>query len=107
MSASKTVSVPVARVYDAFVNDAQRERWLPGAELRRRKATPHKSARYDWEDGSTRVNVGFFALGEDKSRIAIGHERLPDADTAAEMKAWWRERVAALAALLEKGGIDA
>ena len=102
-SASKTVAVPVERLYRAFVDDKQRERWLPGAKLRLRTATPHKSARYDWEDGQTRVMVGFTELGPAKSQIAIGHERLPDADAADAMKAWWRERVAALAALLTAG----
>jgi hypothetical protein len=36
--------------------------------------------------------------------VAIEHARLPDADTAGEMKAWWRERVIALKSLLEEGG---
>jgi hypothetical protein len=35
--------------------------------------------------------------------IAVPVERLPDADTAEEMKAWWRGRVAALKPLLEGG----
>lgn len=107
VSATKTVAVPVARLYDAFVDPRRRKRWLPGARLRLRTATPHRSARYDWEDGSTRVNVWFSDLGTSKSRIAVAHERLPDADTADEMKAWWRERVAALEPLLEGGGADA
>lgn len=104
VSVSKTVSVPVRRLYRAFVDDAQRRLWLPAAELRLRTATPHKSARYDWEDGSTRVNVGFTQLDATKSRIAIGHERLPDSDTAEEMRAFWRGRVAALKPMLEGGG---
>lgn len=36
--------------------------------------------------------------------MAIAHERLPDADTAEEMKAWWRERVAALKTVPEGDG---
>ena len=45
--------------------------------------------------------VGFDGLGEAKSRVALSHERLPDADSAAEMKTWWRERLAALKSQLE------
>jgi hypothetical protein len=107
VSASKTVAVPVERLFEAFVDEALRERWLSGAQLRLRKATPHASARYDWEDGATRVNVGFIGLGKAKSRIAIAHERLPDADAADAMKAWWRERVSALKPLIEGGDLDA
>ena len=103
IGASKTVAVPVERLYQAFADEAQRERWLPGAELRLRTATPPKTARYDWEDGSTRVVVLFEAKGDAKSVIFLGHQKLPDADTADAMKAYWRERVGALKELLEAG----
>jgi hypothetical protein len=101
-TASKTVAVPVERLFEAF--EEERGRWLPTAEMRLRTATAPRSARYDWEDGSTRVVVGFEALAAEKSRVALEHARLPDAETAAEMKAWWRERLAALKSLLEEGG---
>jgi hypothetical protein len=39
-----------------------------------------------------------------ESQVTLQHERFPDADTADEMKAWWRERVAALGGLIERGG---
>jgi hypothetical protein len=42
--------------------------------------------------------------GEAKSRVAIEHERLPDADAVAAMKAWWRERLTALKQQLEAAG---
>ena len=103
VTASKTVAVPVERLYAAFGDDGLRERWLPGAELHVRTASPPKSARYDWEDGSTRVIVGFYAKGDGKSQVALEHARLPDADTAGEMKSWWRERVGALKEMLEGG----
>jgi hypothetical protein len=50
--------------------------------------------------------VGFLAKGEAKSTMALGHARLADAQEAEEMKAWWRERLAALKRLLEGGDID-
>ena len=104
VTATKTVAVPVDRLFGAFDDEAVRERWLPGAHLRLRTATAPRTARYDWEDGPTRVLVGFTRRGDEKSTVAIEHARLPDADTAAEMKAWWRDRVAALKVLLEAGG---
>jgi uncharacterized protein YndB with AHSA1/START domain len=103
VGASKTIAVPVERLFEAFEDETLRERWLPRAELRLRTATAPRTARYSWEDGSTRVIVGFEAAGEAKSRVALSHERLPDADTAGEMKAWWRDRLAALKAQLEEG----
>ena len=102
-SASKTIAVPVQRLFEAFGDEALRERWLPAGSLRPRTARAAKSARFDWEDGSTRVIVGFEDMGEAKSRVGLSHERLPDADAADEMKAWWRERLAALKSQLEGG----
>jgi hypothetical protein len=99
-TASRTIAAPVERLFEAFTDESVRERWLPGAELRERTSTPSKSARFDWEDGSTRVVVGFFAKGDAKSQVALEHERLRDAGTAEEMKAFWRERLSALKELL-------
>jgi hypothetical protein len=47
------------------------------------------------------VIVGFEAKGEAKSTVAIEHERLANAGEAERMKAYWRERVAALKDELE------
>jgi hypothetical protein len=101
VNASKTVAVPVERLYEAFVDPVLRERWLPGATLEVRSARPGRSIRANWDDGSTRLVVDFSARGEAKSQVALVHERIPDAATAEELKAWWRGRVAALKQLLE------
>jgi hypothetical protein len=69
------------------VHDATRARWLADGELRERTATRPRSARFDWGGGEIRVNVTFVAKGEAKSTVALEHERLGDAEQAAEMKA--------------------
>jgi uncharacterized protein YndB with AHSA1/START domain len=107
ITASRTVAVPVDRLYEAFVDESLRERWLPGEELRERTATRPKSARFDWGHGHTRVIVGFTAKGDAKSTVALQHERLADAEEAERMKARWRERLVALKAQLEGGELDA
>ena len=93
--------MPVDRLYDAFVDESLRRQWLPDGELRQRTATRPKSARFDWGDGETRVIAGFMDKGERKSAVAVLHERLPDAEAAERMKAYWRERVGTLKELLE------
>jgi hypothetical protein len=101
-SASKTVGVPVERIFEAFMDPDLRGRWLPGAELRQRTSQPGRAARFDWEGGETRLIVGFTAKGEVKSEVALIHERLPDAEAAEEARAYWRERMVALKVLLEE-----
>jgi uncharacterized protein YndB with AHSA1/START domain len=107
ISASRTVAVPVEQLYEALVDESVRERWLPAGELRERTASRPKSARFDWGGGETRVIVGFTAKGEAKSTVALQHERLANGDEAERMKAFWRERLAALKAQLEAGELDA
>jgi hypothetical protein len=103
INASKTIGVAVGALFDAFDERDARERWLPDAELSTRTATRPRSARFDWEDGSTRVIVSFEAKGPEKATVYVSHERLPDADTAEAMKTYWRAALVDLKAHLEAG----
>jgi hypothetical protein len=102
ITASKTVAVPVERLYDAFVDESLRARWLTDAEpMQERTATRPRNARFDFGDGRTRVIVGFESKGEAKSTVSLEHARLADAEEAERMKAFWRERVGTLKGVLE------
>lgn len=69
--------------------------------MRLRTSRPGISARFDWEDGSTRLIVSFEEKGPSKSVVAIAHERLPDADEAETTKLRWRQRLSELKSFLE------
>jgi len=107
VTASKTVPVPVERLFDAFADARARARWLPEDGLRERTATRPASARYDWGDDGSRVHVAFAAKGDAKATVSLQHARLADAEVAAARKAFWRERLAALAYLLRTEDVDA
>lgn len=100
IGASKTIAVPVGRLFAAFADEAERARYLPGVPLRLRTAQPNRSARFDWEDGRTRVIVGFTDKGA-KTTVDIQHERLADEVEAARAKADWRARLEELKRMLE------
>lgn len=101
VSASKTIAVPAARLFEAFVDAARRRRWLPTAVLRQRTAQPGRSVRFDCDEGATRLLVSFTAKGADRTQVAVAHERLTSADAAAKAKTYWRDRLDALKRLLE------
>lgn len=101
VTASKTVAVGVERLFGAFVDADVRRQWLPAVELHERTTQTGRSARFDWPDNGTRVNVTFTASGDAKSQVGVEHEHLPDARTAEAMKAYWRERLAILKDVLE------
>jgi len=97
---SKTVAVPVERLFRAFVQPRGKNRWIEPGTLRKRTSRPPKTARFDFRDGTSRVVVGFEAKGDSKSMVAIQHERLPDRASVEELRAFWKERLARLAASL-------
>ena len=102
LSASKTVGVPVERVFAAFVEDQQRTAWLD-APLRLRSANPKANvatARFDWADGPERVTAWFTPKG-DRSTVAIAHQRLPSAEARDAARAFWKDALASLARYLE------
>lgn len=107
ITASRTVAAPVERLYDVFVDEALRTRWLPDGRLRARSSARPKSARFDWGEDQSRVNVTFDAKGEGKSTVTVSHERLPADGQAETMKIFWRARLAVLKSGLERGEIDA
>jgi len=96
---SKTFPVSVAQLYQAFSDPGIRERWLPGVELTVRKATPERSMRITWEDG-TSVGLWFTAKGEAKSQVQVQHGKLATEEVREAKKAYWAERLAALGELL-------
>ena len=98
-SKSKTLAVPLARLYGAFHDPRTRARWLPGVDLKVRTATREKSMRITWPD-QTSVEVGFLGKGSAKSQVALQHVKLPDQATATRMKAYLAERLRALEELL-------
>ena len=99
VSKSKVLPVPLSELAAAFFDAKRRERWLTDVEPEVRHTSPNKSMRMRWPDGSA-VDVGFFHKGESKSQVAIGHRKLASASDATRMKAFWSEKLQALAKLL-------
>jgi uncharacterized protein YndB with AHSA1/START domain len=99
--ASKTIAVPVDVLFRAFTDSRRRKRWLTDGGMRLRTSQADRTARFDWDDGSTRVNVSFLDKGRSKATVAVEHERLPDADEAETAKALWRRRLDELKSYLE------
>ncbi len=99
VGASKTIGVPVERLFDAFAHDEERERLFPG--LTTRTTLPHRTARFDRPSDGTRVVVGFEAKGPAKSTVAVQVERLRDAEAAERAKEEWRGLLGGLKRSLE------
>jgi hypothetical protein len=99
--ASKTVSTQVSRLYAAWSDPALRSRWLPDAPIEVSRSTDGKSIRMRWTPGGSRIDVGFYAKGDEKSMVAIEHGKLADQGAVARQKAFWSAALARMKSLLE------
>lgn len=100
-SKSKTIAVPVEKLFDAFANARTRKRWLGDVKLKVRTATKPKSMRITWDDG-TSVDLWFQAKGAAKSTVGVQHVKLASREDIARRKQYWGEKLDALANLLKK-----
>lgn len=89
ISVSRTLEVPVSKVFTAWQNETVRSKWLKENGLTIRKATPNKTMRITWVDDITSLEVYFYSKGQVKSQLVVQHSKLPDAKAAEKMKTYW------------------
>jgi uncharacterized protein YndB with AHSA1/START domain len=99
-SGSKTVTVPLATLFDAWSDTRKRAKWLPDV-IEVRSATENKSMRITGTDGESSVVIQFYAKGTDKSQVTIEQRKLADAKAVEQVKAYWSEALGKLKAMLE------
>jgi uncharacterized protein YndB with AHSA1/START domain len=98
---SKTIAAGVGRVFAAWQDERMRRRWLKDSNIHIHKATPNRSMRVTWIDGTKSVDVAFYPKGADKCQVTVQHAKLADAKAAERMKAYWEECLVKLKELLE------
>lgn len=90
-SGSRTMRVPLEKLYAAWADEKTRRKWLTGAKVEVTSVTKNKYFRARWNGGESRLAVGFYAKGPTKSQVAVDHEKLANARECAKMKAYWFE----------------
>jgi uncharacterized protein YndB with AHSA1/START domain len=102
ISRSRTIAALPERIYAAWVDGAQRARWLPDPGFTLRTERPHKSLRLLWVDGRSTLDVSLYPRGENKTQVTVQHNKLSDAETAQAMKDYWADALKRLEELLGK-----
>jgi hypothetical protein len=90
-SGSRTLTVPMTKLYEAWMDERLRRCWLPGAKMEITTATPNKSLRAKWDDGKSRLSVNFYSKGTGKNQAAVDHMKLANSKECAKMKTYWFE----------------
>ena len=100
-SGSRTLNVPMTKLYESWTDERLRRRWLPDANIEITTATRNKSLRAKWDGGASRLSVNFYAKGAGKSQAAVDHMKLASSQECAKMKAYWFEALNRLQQTLE------
>lgn len=100
-SGSRTLNVPIAKLYAAFSDAKIRNRWLPAADFEITTETKDKSIRAKWNGGASRVSINFYPKGAGKAQAAVDHMKLSSSKECAKMKAHWFEALNRLQEMLE------
>jgi len=101
VSTSKTFPIGVGKLFKAFAEAPQRNKWLERGTLKVRTTLKNRSIRFDFRDGTSRVVAYFDPKDRTKTTVTVQHEKLPDAGAVEDMRAMWKERLARLADLLQ------
>ena len=88
VSVSRTVGAPAATMFDAWNDPAQREAWLPGAEMTIRKAVPCKRLILTWGKGGS-VTVDVTPKADGRCQCVVDHKKLASADDVENYRAFW------------------
>jgi hypothetical protein len=101
-SGSRTLKVPIAKLYAAFSDAKLRERWLPDADIEITTETKNKSIRAKWDGGKSRVSINFYVKGTQKAQVAVDHMKLASSKDSLAKKSYWSSALDRLEEILTK-----
>ncbi len=76
-------------VFAFWADDAKRIAWLRKRDLEITDLRPPERVRAHWLPVDSEVEVRFESLDEGLTRLRLLHNKLPNADTAKKMRAFW------------------
>lgn len=100
-TASRTIAVDEALLRAAVTEPSVFSGWAPPGGMEITTANPGKPVNARWLGPEGGRVVFYFTAAGEKTKLAINHERLPDADTCSRMKTAWRAAIDDLRTRLE------
>ena len=91
ISVSRTLPFSASQVFRVWRDKKARSKWLINDALAISTATANRTLRGFWENGKTRVEVGFYPKGQSKCQVVVQHTKLGGSVEASRMKKYWSE----------------
>lgn len=97
VSVSKTISTPISTLYEKWVNDSERARWLEdSSEIEFSTANLNKNFRARWLKDGSQLIVYFYEKGENRCQVVVQCEQLSSADVVEPKREFWKKALARL-----------
>ncbi len=87
---SRTMALPIEAAFEQWSDAKLRKKLTGAAKYKVTTVNPTKWVRLAFDDG-TRVDVGFYAKGEDRCQVTVQHNKLSSADDVKARKEYWAE----------------
>ena len=100
VSISKTLPASLSKLYAATASPVQRKKWFPEGAFKATSQTKDRYLHGVWNENS-RLDVGFYAKGEDKAQIAVQVGKLGKKTDVEIERAAWKAALARLQSQLE------
>jgi hypothetical protein len=100
VAVSRTVATGLPHLYQITTRAGERRKWFPRGAFEPSSHTRDKYFRGRWRQGP-RLEIGFYARGAGKSRIAVQVSRLAKKGDVETVRTAWRAALTRLEGLLE------
>jgi hypothetical protein len=97
---TKTTATGLSKLYAATADAAKRRQWFPKGTFKPSSQTRNKYFRGSW-NGSARLEIGFYAKGDNKAQIAISVKKLARKTDVERERRVWKTALSKLQAMLE------
>jgi len=91
ITVSRTFLFPAGKLFKMWHNTKTRSKWLIDDAFTIRTAAANKTLRGLWNNGKTRVDVGFYPKGQSKCQVVVRHTKLGSSAEASRTKKFWSE----------------
>jgi uncharacterized protein YndB with AHSA1/START domain len=88
---SRTLDLPAEIVFQAWVDEELRAKWLRRGDFEPGTVRTPGTVRGKWTPDGSRVDVDVSEAGEGRCELTIGHRQLASASAAGRMREFWTQ----------------
>lgn len=92
-SVSRTIDASASRIHAAWVDEAERAKWLRKRDFEPMAATTPHAVSGIWCRDESRLEISIEEVEEGRCRLTVRHCKLRDLETAETMQKFWKTAI--------------